>query len=595
MTLSLLNNILLREKADPNLSAKGSSLTWDEEDTNFVIIRDAIKELSTSSADGFDEYDNSKVYSNVNPDYVVYEGNIWKYINPTPASGVTPGTNVLYWEISSQGLFSHEKNKDSYLAKGTEFEVSAEDLFNLLDNYAQNLSDVYDYIDSEIAGVDLSALWNLSGNVFDARKKLGSTSGNFGFDFVKENTVYGGLSDTAKWYFGTNAAFADTDVSVKGSGNTSGTYAFQVQNSDNSANCYFRNDGLLFNYNLHTLQTSKIGNTRKLYQYIGVGDNLAVLSFNRDNNGTYDTPSQEAPQIGMSSGAGSSAIIMYSGAGVTEYFKMANEGVFSFGTGTAFADTRFSFRGRGSAHSIIAQFKNEGLTADVFSILENGNINVGSSTSFADTRVSVLGQGNTSATYASQEQASDSTVLRWTRNDGLNFMKEALIGGTTKSGTNNLELRADSNFNFNTAFELFDAGGTSRFQLRDGGNVYMPGTAFVDSSDRNLAIMSLSTLYRWDGAANRIVMDWSSTILNDWSGSNSMNWQFRYLAVGGTEKLNWNSNYFDGGNWDFRGTGAVKVPVGTTAQRVATQGMIRYNTSTSKFEGYDGTNWQDFH
>ena len=39
-------------------------------------------------------------------------------------------------------------------------------------------------------------------------------------------------------------------------------------------------------------------------------------------------------------------------------------------------------------------------------------------------------------------------------------------------------------------------------------------------------------------------------------------------------------------------TDALKVPVGTTAQRPsAAQGQIRYNTTTSGFEGYDGSSW----
>jgi hypothetical protein len=37
------------------------------------------------------------------------------------------------------------------------------------------------------------------------------------------------------------------------------------------------------------------------------------------------------------------------------------------------------------------------------------------------------------------------------------------------------------------------------------------------------------------------------------------------------------------------------VPVGTTAERVATQGAIRYNTTTGKFEGYTGVGWVDLH
>lgn len=43
----------------------------------------------------------------------------------------------------------------------------------------------------------------------------------------------------------------------------------------------------------------------------------------------------------------------------------------------------------------------------------------------------------------------------------------------------------------------------------------------------------------------------------------------------------------------FSGTGQVKLPAGTTAQRSGSPatGMLRYNTSLSSFEGYDGTAW----
>jgi hypothetical protein len=43
----------------------------------------------------------------------------------------------------------------------------------------------------------------------------------------------------------------------------------------------------------------------------------------------------------------------------------------------------------------------------------------------------------------------------------------------------------------------------------------------------------------------------------------------------------------------FSGTGEIKIPAGTTAQRSGTPatGMIRYNTSYSQFEGYNGSAW----
>lgn len=48
-------------------------------------------------------------------------------------------------------------------------------------------------------------------------------------------------------------------------------------------------------------------------------------------------------------------------------------------------------------------------------------------------------------------------------------------------------------------------------------------------------------------------------------------------------------------NATFNSTGAMTLPVGTTAQRPASPvtGMFRFNTSIGKFEGYDGVEWVD--
>lgn len=55
------------------------------------------------------------------------------------------------------------------------------------------------------------------------------------------------------------------------------------------------------------------------------------------------------------------------------------------------------------------------------------------------------------------------------------------------------------------------------------------------------------------------------------------------LLVNGTANI--------AGDGIFSGTGQIKLPVGTTAQRPANPlyGMLRYNSTTNKFEGYDGT------
>lgn len=47
-----------------------------------------------------------------------------------------------------------------------------------------------------------------------------------------------------------------------------------------------------------------------------------------------------------------------------------------------------------------------------------------------------------------------------------------------------------------------------------------------------------------------------------------------------------------GGALSVTSTSSIKVPVGTTGQRpTAATGMIRYNTDTSAYEGYDGASW----
>jgi hypothetical protein len=45
-------------------------------------------------------------------------------------------------------------------------------------------------------------------------------------------------------------------------------------------------------------------------------------------------------------------------------------------------------------------------------------------------------------------------------------------------------------------------------------------------------------------------------------------------------------------NGEFNGTGALKIPVGTTGQQpTPATGMLRFNSSSTKFEGYNGTAW----
>jgi hypothetical protein len=87
-------------------------------------------------------------------------------------------------------------------------------------------------------------------------------------------------------------------------------------------------------------------------------------------------------------------------------------------------------------------------------------------------------------------------------------------------------------------------------------------------------------------------------------GGNGIGW-IRSKVNGDLRQFQFNSTVADVTTFtpsvsaEFNGTnGAVLLPRLTTAQRDAltpTAGMILFNTSTSKFQGYDGTTWQDLH
>ena len=58
-----------------------------------------------------------------------------------------------------------------------------------------------------------------------------------------------------------------------------------------------------------------------------------------------------------------------------------------------------------------------------------------------------------------------------------------------------------------------------------------------------------------------------------------------------TTALTGNTATFTGYS-QFNGTGALKVPVGTSGQRpTAATGQVRFNTTDTQFEGYNGTAW----
>jgi hypothetical protein len=102
--------------------------------------------------------------------------------------------------------------------------------------------------------------------------------------------------------------------------------------------------------------------------------------------------------------------------------------------------------------------------------------------------------------------------------------------------------------------------------------------------NRNGGVSSNIALF-WRESANSFVLAFSSNtgeVTGSVSNSN--------IAI--SEYANLRINTLTADTATFSSTGAIKIPSGNTLQRTSgTIGEIRFNTSTSQFEGYQGASW----
>lgn len=139
---SLLSQLLPRTTAISGiLSPKGSPYTWAELDENLRIFYESL--IGLVSGGNIQPYNALTVYNDTKPDYVTHGGNVWKYINGTPAAGQTPPTppaTSAYWELSSVGQWAHQQGTDQFLDLGGAYQVSAQEIREYLDAVWQSVS-----------------------------------------------------------------------------------------------------------------------------------------------------------------------------------------------------------------------------------------------------------------------------------------------------------------------------------------------------------------------------------------------------------------------------------------------------------------------
>lgn len=127
------DNLILRETTFPPLVNKNDFLNSAEFDANFINIYEDLVALCSTT--GVIEFDEGTTYDDLINQFASYNGRLYRWIDPAPGAGVTPGTEGAseYWTEIFPTDLAHRKNSDEFLAEGTADEVSAAEIRAFID------------------------------------------------------------------------------------------------------------------------------------------------------------------------------------------------------------------------------------------------------------------------------------------------------------------------------------------------------------------------------------------------------------------------------------------------------------------------------
>lgn len=127
------DNLILRETTFPPLVNKNDFLNSAEFDANFINIYEDLVALCSTT--GVIEFDEGTTYDDSINQFASYNGRLYRWIDPAPGAGVTPGTEGAseYWTEIFPTDLAHRKNSDEFLAEGTADEVSAAEIRAFID------------------------------------------------------------------------------------------------------------------------------------------------------------------------------------------------------------------------------------------------------------------------------------------------------------------------------------------------------------------------------------------------------------------------------------------------------------------------------
>lgn len=205
---------------------KGTQLTHEELDGNFVFLNDRISGL-TSSVD-VAPYNGGTTYTGST--YVSYSGNLYLHISGTPTTGVIPDSDPTKWQLVSSGVLIHEKNKDQYLDFGGANQVAASEIRSLIDNSTLIITTYADLSDAVINGTLIrEAVYLVTDNdpIFYVKAQTNNSLYHdaYAVRYIPKHTTLGGTYE-----FWNGGSYAINDKVVYGN------YVYKNLTGDNSGN-----------------------------------------------------------------------------------------------------------------------------------------------------------------------------------------------------------------------------------------------------------------------------------------------------------------------------------------------------------------------
>jgi len=426
------------------------------------------------------------------------------------------------------------------------------------------------------------------------------------------NTALGrsSLADISSGNSNVGIGFKAGDINQTGNGNTSlGTFAlgnqalttanhsyntavgYQAGGSTGSAGITTGNYNSLFGNNVALALTSGSGN-------IAIGSQVGSTTLTTENgniligtSSAVDIPSAGTNNWlnigGAITGVMGNNFLSFptSDSGTGQSIAIGSSALGGQGGSAAYQNTAIGYQAIGNNTLTTAAKANTAVGFLSMAVLTSGSQN----TAVGRTAMSLLNSGssNTSAGYKSLNIISNGSG-----NTALGTYALGSVSGGTNSGSYNTVLGygvagsptgspALTTAQYNTLI-----GNLAAMTLTSGSQNIIIGSSvastMLNTGSSNILIgTSSSTDTPAQGTSNWLSIN--NAIFGDMSGLN-------FKIGAGSTTLNTGAVLDLSGN-----TNSLLLPKGTTGQEpTGTSGMIRFNTTTASFEGYDGTYWYDF-